>query len=93
MALRYDPCESYDTWLSRIQAHELKLAHQKLARGQPIDQVMEELGQNLTKKFLHPIFAALHEPKKDYDMAQNRARYNEKMKLVKPAADQVDTES
>ena len=51
MALRYDPCESYDTWLSRIQAHELKLAHQKLARGQPIDQVMEELGQNLTKKF------------------------------------------
>jgi glutamyl-tRNA reductase len=93
MALRYNPDEGYDSWLARIQSHELKLAHQKLAQGQPLDQVMEELSQNLTKKFLHPIFAALHEPNKDYDMEQSRARYHETMKTVKPAADQVDTDS
>jgi glutamyl-tRNA reductase len=68
----------------------LKLAHQKLARGQPIDQVMEELSQNLAKKVLHPILAEIAKPRKDFDMAQSREQYQKTMEHVKPAADQVD---
>jgi glutamyl-tRNA reductase len=91
MALRYDPAESYDSWLSRIQDHELKLARQKLASGEPVDQVMEEFSQNLVKKMLHPILADIATPRKNYDMEESRARYERVMKHVGPAADQVDS--
>ena len=90
MALRYDPKERYDAWLSRIQKHELKLARQKLANDDPVDQVMEEFSQNLAKKILHPILVDIATPRKNYDMEESRARYERVMKYVDPAADQVD---
>jgi glutamyl-tRNA reductase len=93
MALRYDPTERYDAWLSRIQEHELKLARQKLAKGEPVDQVMEDLSKNLAKKFLHPIFAMLHQRYDNFDTDQSRTQYYEIMNVVGPKADQVNSDT
>ena len=93
MALRYLPDESYDSWLTRIQSHELKLARQKLANGEPVDQVIDDLSKNLAKKFLHPIFSALRQQHGNFDTAPGREQYHEIMKHVGPNADQVDSDT
>jgi glutamyl-tRNA reductase len=93
MALRYSPGESYESWLIRIQSHELRLAQQKLAKGLPNDQVMEELSQNLIKKVLHPILVEFSKPSGNYNMEESQSRYQKIMENVKLPADHVDPNS
>ena len=42
------------------QAIELEKAQRRLAKGEPVDQVMQQLAQGLTQKLLHPALSALH---------------------------------
>jgi glutamyl-tRNA reductase len=42
------------------QAIELEKAQRRLSKGEPVDQVMQQLAQGLTQKLLHPALSALH---------------------------------
>jgi glutamyl-tRNA reductase len=93
MGIRYDPAESYETWLTKVRDYELKIAHQKLAQGIPLDQVMVEMSQRLSKKMLHPIMTIIKDHPNNYDPVESRQRYEETMKYVGPKPDHVDEKS
>ena len=48
------------TQAAQWQAAELEKAQRRLAKGEPVDQVMQLLAQGLTQKMLHPALSALH---------------------------------
>jgi glutamyl-tRNA reductase len=93
MGIRYDPSESYETWLTKVRDYELKIAHQKLAQGIPLDQVMVEMSQRLSKKMLHPIMTLIKDHPNTYDSVESRRRYEEIMKNVGKKSDHVDEKS
>jgi glutamyl-tRNA reductase len=59
MGIRLQPGETYDSWTSRVQIHELLIAKQKIAKGIPIDRVLEDMSKNIVKKLLHPLIKLL----------------------------------
>ncbi len=48
------------TQAAQWQAAELEKAQRRLAKGDPVEQVMQQLAQGLTQKLLHPALSALH---------------------------------
>lgn len=71
--------ESYESWVERARMFEQGLAMQKIAEGQDIDTVLEEMSRRLMDKLLHPIYKEIRESyKTDFDIDQSRRNYEEK---------------
>lgn len=51
--------ETYESWASRVTAHEKQLAVKQLAKGVSIDLVLEEMSRRVTEKLMHPILMAI----------------------------------
>lgn len=85
------PGENYEAWASRASMFEKGKALQRIANGESVEVVMEDMARRLTEKLLHPVFKSIRETAvSDYDPAKNRAQYEENMKYHSPVADQVD---
>jgi glutamyl-tRNA reductase len=85
------PNESYEKWAERVDMFERGRALQRLANGDPIEDVIEEMSRRITEKLLHPIFKSIRESSgSNYDAEKSRQEYYEKMKYRAPVADQVD---
>lgn len=83
--------ESYESWLERARMYEHGIAMQRIAKGEDPLKVMEDMGRRFVEKALHPIFKSIKDSAiKPFDAEKSRREYEEKMKMIGPAADQVE---
>jgi len=91
--MKYREGESFDDWANRVSMFEKGHARQRIANGDPIEEVLEDMSRRITSKLLHPIHKTIAEsvPKTTPEqLVESRQRYEEIMKNVGKAADQVD---
>ena len=90
--MKYDPNEPYEKWTERVRIFEYGRALQRIAGGDSIELVMEEMSQKIMHKLLHPILMSIRTPMPTKEEIQkSRERYEEiYLKRNKPAADHVD---
>ena len=89
--MKYTPGESYDGWLEKVQQAEYQQALKNLAKGEPIDIVLEKLSKRLVHKGLHPVLKSLKESPDNYNTEESKTAY-EKAYLSRrnsPPADHV----
>jgi glutamyl-tRNA reductase len=94
--MRYDPKQSYEEWANRVRLFEQGSAMQRIAMGDDIDKVMQDMAKRITDKLLHPILKEIHENTGKIDMVQfeqSKLAYYEKMKHIGPKSDHVVDDS
>ena len=85
------PNETYEAWAERATMFEKGRALQRIAQGEPVDAVMDEMGRRLLEKLLHPIFKAIRESAvTEYDAEKSKKEYFKKMSYRAPVADHVE---
>jgi glutamyl-tRNA reductase len=47
--------ESYESWCQRVKMYEHGHALQRLARGENIEVIMQDMSHRIEKKLLHPL--------------------------------------
>ena len=84
--------ESYESWAERVRMFEQGRALQKIAQGEDVNVVMDDMARRIVDKMLHPIYRELHvvDP---IDLEKSRQTYWEKMDKVGPAADHVEVDT
>jgi glutamyl-tRNA reductase len=84
--------ESYQSWAERVRMFEQGRALQRIAQGDDVNIVMEDMARRIVDKMLHPIYRELHvvDP---IDIEESRRTYYETMARVGPAADHVDVDT
>lgn len=84
--------ESYESWAERVRMFEHGRALQKIAQGEDVNSVMDDMARRIIDKMLHPIYRELHvvDP---IDLEKSRQTYQEQMSRVGPAADHVDIDT
>ena len=89
--MKPNPNETYESWSERVTMYEKGRALQRIAQGEPVETVMDEMGRRIMEKLLHPIFKAIKESTKtDYDPVKSREEYYKKMTYHAPVADHVE---
>ena len=89
--MRIKPGESLESWADRVGMFEKGHAMQRIARGDDIKQVIEDMSRRITGKLIHPILKSFDQPKmSDVAVGESRKKYEEIMKNVAKAADHVD---
>ena len=84
--MRYDPNEDYGKWVERVRCYEYGLALQRMAQGEPLEQVVEEMGRRITDKLLHPLFLKINENailKAEHDAEKSKKSYEIIQKIQK----------
>ena len=70
------PDESYEHWVKRVEQYEYGRGLMKLAQGDDIEVVLEEVGYRIMKKLNHPIIEALgNSAKVNYNSQQSQLDY------------------
>ena len=84
--------ELYEDWCKRVQMYEHGWAMQRIAEGEPVDQVMEQMSQRIMQKLMHPIYSDIkNSVGNTYNSEQAKADYAEKyLKNRAPVADHVE---
>jgi glutamyl-tRNA reductase len=92
--MRINPDESIESWATRVSMFEKGRAMQRIARGDDIEKVMEDMSRRITDKIIHPVLKAVNNSENfEFDIEQSRNIYNEKMKNVAKAADHIDSDT
>lgn len=92
--MRINPGESFESWANRVSMFEKGRAMQRIAQGEDIEKVMEDMSRRITEKLIHPVLKAItNSDNFEFDVEQSRNIYNEKMKNVAKAADHIDIDS
>jgi glutamyl-tRNA reductase len=86
------PDESYQSWAERVRMFEHGRAMQRIAQGDDVNTVMEDMARRIVDKMLHPIYRALHVVPA-VDLEESRRTYHETMSRVGPAADHVEVDT
>ena len=90
--MKPNPNESYESWANRVRLFEHGRAMQRIAQGDDVNTVMEDMARRIVDKMLHPIFKEL-QVVSDIDIAESRRSYQEAMSKVGPAADHVEVDT
>jgi hypothetical protein len=53
--MRRNPDESYESWCQRVRLYEHGLALQRLARGESIEIIMQDMARRIEEKLLHSL--------------------------------------
>ena len=89
--MKPNPNETYESWSERVTMFEKGRALQRIAQGESVESVMEDMGRRIMEKLLHPIFKAIKESTKtEYDPVKSREEYYKKMGNYSPVADHVE---
>jgi glutamyl-tRNA reductase len=88
--MKYKEGESFEEWANRVSMFEKGYALQRIANGDPIEEILEDMSRRINDKLLHPILKIIQTPTQNIDMEASRKRYEEIMKNVSKAADHVD---
>ena len=59
--MKYNPNESYEQWLERVRQLEYGIALQRIAKGDTVEEVMEDMSRRIIEKTLYPILKALRD--------------------------------
>ena len=90
MVLRIKPDESFESWANRVHEYEIDRARKRLAKGEDIDLVLEEMSKAVSQKLLHPILNIIRDSASEsFDAKANRKSYNETMRNIGPRADHI----
>jgi len=89
--MRIKPDESKEDWAKRVQQFEYGYALQRIAQGDAVDLVLDEMSKRITQKLIHPFIQDIkNAPKPEFDLTASKQSYKEKyLDKTKPAADQV----
>ena len=89
--MRMKPNESAEDWAKRVQQYEQGRALQRLAKGEDINLVLEEMSKLITQKLMHPIIQTIKDSRTStYDAEAGRQAYEENyLNKHAPKADQV----
>ena len=84
--------ESYEAWCKRVEMYEHGCALQRIAEGDSIDQVLDDMSRKIMQKLLHPLYDEIRKSSiKPYDAEASRKEYEEKyLKHRTPVADHVE---
>ena len=90
--MRKQTNETYEQWAERVRTYEYTIALQKIANGVSVNEVIERMSKNISKKMLHPIFEEINNIPIDKDAFEtSKAIYEEEfLKRIPRAADNVD---
>lgn len=94
--MRYDPKESYEEWANRVRLFEQGSAMQRIAMGEDLDQVMQDMAKRITDKMLHPILKNIQADISKIDtekLERDKLAYYEQMKHIGPKSDHVVEDS
>lgn len=81
--------ESYESWAERVRMFEHGRALQKIAQGEDVNVVMDDMARRIIDKMLHPIYKELQKIEVT-DLSESRQSYMEKMSKVGPSADHIE---
>jgi glutamyl-tRNA reductase len=88
--MRYNDEESYGQWIERVRQYEYGRSLQRIANGDPVEQVLEEMSHRIMEKCLYPILKTLRNIPTNYDAEKSRKEYEENyLNKHKPVADHV----
>ena len=84
--------ESYEDWAKRVQMYEHGWAMQRIAEGNSVDSVLEDMSKRITQKLLHPLYKEISKSIiSTYDAEAGKKEYEEKyLKYRTPVADHVE---
>jgi glutamyl-tRNA reductase len=90
--MRINEGESYESWANRVSMYEKGVALQRIAEGEPLEKVMEDMSRRITQKLLHSVIKAVKDSSADsYNNEESKKRYEEAyLKNRVPVADHVD---
>jgi glutamyl-tRNA reductase len=90
--MRINEGESYESWANRVSMYEKGVALQRIAEGEPLEKVMEDMSRRITQKLLHSVIKAVKDSSADsYSNEESKKRYEEAyLKNRVPVADHVD---
>ena len=92
--MRINPGETIESWATRVSMFEKGRAMQRIARGDDIEKVMEDMSRRITDKIIHPVLKEIDKSIiSTFDSVQSNKEYQEKMKNVAKAADHVDIDT
>jgi glutamyl-tRNA reductase len=57
--MKPNPDESYESWCQRVKMYEHGHALQRLAKGEDIENIMQDMSRRIEEKLLHPIYKTL----------------------------------
>jgi glutamyl-tRNA reductase len=92
--IKYDPKEDYAKWVEKVRIYEYGIALQRIAQGEPMVEIIEEMSRRITEKVLHPWLIAIKdtvsERVTDKDNKESAQRYKEQyLDRFGPVADHV----
>ena len=84
--------ESYEAWCKRVEMYEHGCALQRIAEGDPVDQVLDDMSRKIMQKLLHPLYDEMRKSSNTtYDVEAGKKEYAEKyLKHRSPVADHVE---
>jgi len=91
--MKYDPNEDYDQWVERVRIYEYGIALQRIAQGEPVVEIVEEMSRRISDKLLHPWLLKIKENSElqaEYDAEASKKSYKENyLDRFGPVADHV----
>ena len=93
MVIKHEKDETYESWADRARVFEHDFAVKRIAKGDDVYVVLDEMSKRLIQKLLNPIYAALKETTAIYDNQASKAEYKRiYLDKNKPNADHVEGE-
>ena len=62
--MKYDPNVAYGVWVETARLYELSVARQRVAKGEDVDVVMNDMSRKLTNKMTFPLVKIINEKEK-----------------------------
>lgn len=62
--MKYDPNVAYGVWIETARLYELSVARQRVARGEDIDLVMNDMSRKIMNKLTFPLVKIINEKAK-----------------------------
>jgi glutamyl-tRNA reductase len=88
--MRYNAEESYEQWIERVHQYEYGTSLQRIANGDPIEQVLEDMSRRIIDKCLYPILKTIRDVPTNYDAEKCKKQYQENyLNKHNPVADHV----
>ena len=74
--MRIQPNETLEQWASRVQKYEHGHALMRIAQGESIEIVLEEMSRRIVDKLKHPILDVIRNSRvSEYDLEKSKKSY------------------
>ena len=87
--MKMNPGESYESWADRVRMYEHGHAMQRIAKGDLVDAVLEDMARRITNRLMHPLLMAIKDIPIESSNVDKKAEYYEDSAKRGPVADHV----